>query len=166
MMSFFSFFRSFTVSSFVLRLLAASHPPCCIACHHFQPVTLHNIGFLCQAITLSSHNIHLSRGLFLRMGHASSGEYISLACVCYFSPYYLFPILPFYYRASGGRGILTFPLVSIYIPLIYLFTCLSASCFADFLRVARCSYREIPLRALVITSCVTVGFTRALHRLL
>jgi len=62
----------------------------------FSPVTLHNIGFLCQAITLSSHNIHLSRGLFLRMGQASSGEYISMARVSAssFLPYYIFPILP------------------------------------------------------------------------
>jgi hypothetical protein len=98
----------------------------------------HNIGPPCQAITYHCITFHLSRG-------------ISFASAAFFLEEYIFlrprpaTLLPdniphysrsLYHRVSEGRGVLPFPLVSIYIPVISTQLSVgvpSSHCFADFL---------------------------------
>lgn len=147
-----SFSSSFDHPLYHLSFIVHSrpHPPCCIACHHFSPVTLHNVGFLCQAITLIIDPITSTfLGDFsFRIGHASSGEYISMARRLLLFPFTTYSrSSPFIIAQAGVEASLIFPLVfHLYSPYIYPVVCWrpSSQSFADFLHVARCSYRETP----------------------
>jgi len=99
-------------------------PHVAFACHpfHRSPYTISD-SFAKPSPYHRSHNIHLSRGLFSPFAWATllPLENIFLwHVVCYFFTFTTYSrSSPFYHRASGGRGILTFPLVfHLYFPYI------------------------------------------------
>lgn len=123
-------FRSSLVSSFVRSSSTRGlYPHVALP---FSPVTLHNIGFLCQA-----HHLIIDRitSTFLgdfsfRIGHtSSSGEYICMArrLLLFLSFTTYSRSSPFIIAQAGVEASLRSRSFSIYIPLIYLFSCLSAS---------------------------------------
>ncbi len=130
---------------------------------------LHNIGFLYQAITLSSHQHPPFLGDFPSHQPRFFGEYFSMARVsCYFYPFYIFPILP-----PRGLRHLYLPALFCHLYSPYISIHLSPVCqrpssqsFADFLRCSKLFLQRDPLEGSNDNQLCTVGFTRALHRLL
>jgi len=123
------FFRSSLVPSFVHRPLAASSPMLhCMPPFFTGHPTQRRIPLPSHHPYHRSHNIHLSRGLFLshRPRFLRRIYFYGTSSVT-FPFYYLFPILPLYYRASGGRGIPYLPPRFPSIFPLYLSSCLLAS---------------------------------------
>ena len=155
----FSLFRSslYHLSFFVH---SRPYPPCCIACHHFH--TGHPTQYWIPLPSPSPY--HRITSTFLGdFSFASATLLLEIIFLWHVSasPFLLTTYSrssPFIIAQAGVEASLpsrSFP--SIFPLYIYSLVCWrpSSQNFADFLHVARCSsYRETPLRALVITSRV------------